>query len=34
MTSSKISYIYHYNEEKKLFTLDTWSKEVIPGCTV
>lgn len=34
MTSSKIGYIYHYDEEKKLFTLNTWSKEVMPGCTV
>ncbi len=34
LTGSKIGYIYYYSEEKKEFTLNTWSKEVMPQCTV
>ena len=34
LTSSKIGYIYFYNENKKEFTLNTWSKEVMKECTV
>jgi len=34
LTDSKIGYIYHYNEEKQHFTLNTWSRDVMPACTV
>jgi signal transduction histidine kinase len=34
LTLSKIGYIYHYDEEKKLFILNTWSKDVMPECSV
>lgn len=34
LTGSKIGYIYHYNETKKEFTLDTWSKDVMKQCTI
>ncbi|MFZ2657532.1 MAG: GAF domain-containing protein [Victivallales bacterium] len=34
LTNSKIGYIYHYNEEKKKFVLNTWSKDVMKECTV
>jgi PAS domain S-box-containing protein len=34
ITESKIGYIYFYNEEKKEFTLNTWSKEVMNECTI
>ncbi|MBN2261579.1 MAG: GAF domain-containing protein [Prolixibacteraceae bacterium] len=34
LTNSKIGYIYFYNEEKKEFTLNTWSKEVMQQCHV
>jgi PAS domain S-box-containing protein len=34
LTGSKIGYIYYYSEERKEFTLNTWSKEVMPQCTV
>jgi PAS domain S-box-containing protein len=34
LTGSKIGYIYLYNEEKKEFTLNSWSKEVMKECTV
>lgn len=34
LTGSKIGYIYYYNEDKKQFTLNTWSKEVMPQCSV
>ena len=34
ITESKIGYIYYYNEETKLFTLNTWSKEAMEGCDV
>jgi PAS domain S-box-containing protein len=34
LTDSKIGYIYHYNENKKEFTLNTWSKGVMAECTI
>jgi signal transduction histidine kinase/CheY-like chemotaxis protein len=34
ITESKIGYIYRYDEDKKKFTLNTWSKEVMHECTV
>ena len=34
LTRSKIGYIYFYNEEKKEFTLNTWSREVMKECTI
>ncbi|HOV13794.1 MAG TPA: GAF domain-containing protein [Spirochaetota bacterium] len=34
LTDSKIGYIYYYNEEKKEFILNTWSKEVMHQCTI
>jgi len=34
LTESKIGYIYYYDENKKLFTLNTWSKNVISQCKI
>jgi len=34
LTGSKIGYIYHYNEARKEFTLNTWSKDVMEECNV
>lgn len=34
LTSSKIGYIYFYNEAKRLITLNTWSPEVMKECSV
>lgn len=34
LTNSKIGYIYFYNEERKEFTLNSWSKEVMKECKV
>ena len=34
LTKSRIGYIYHYNEDKKVFIINSWSKEVMPECTV
>jgi PAS domain S-box-containing protein len=34
LTRSKIGYIYFYNEEKREFTLNTWSKEVMKECLI
>jgi PAS domain S-box-containing protein len=34
LTKSKIGYIYFYDEQKKEFTLNTWSKEVMQQCTI
>lgn len=34
LTRSKIGYIYFYDEEKKEFILNTWSKEVMRQCSV
>lgn len=34
LTSSNIGFIYHYNEEQEEFTLNSWSREVMPACSV
>lgn len=34
LTRSKIGYIYFYDEERKEFTLNTWSKGVMQQCSV
>jgi PAS domain S-box-containing protein len=34
LTDSKIGYIYNYHEERKEFVLNSWSREVLPACTV
>jgi two-component system cell cycle sensor histidine kinase/response regulator CckA len=34
LTESKIGYIYLYDERKKEFTLNTWSRDVMRQCTV
>lgn len=34
LSDSKIGYIYFYSEEKRQFTLNTWSKEVMRECCV
>ena len=34
LTGSKIGYIYFYDEDRELFTLNTWSKDVMRECTV
>lgn len=34
LTESKIGYIYFYNEEKREFVLNTWSKDVMKECAV
>ena len=34
LTESKIGYIYHYNEQKEEFTLNTWSRDVMKECTI
>ncbi len=34
LTGSKIGYIYHYNEGRKEFVLNTWSKEVMAECAI
>lgn len=34
LTRSRIGYIYFYSEEKKEFTLNTWSREVMTECTI
>lgn len=34
LTESKIGYIYHYNDTRKEFTLNTWSKEVMEQCAI
>lgn len=34
LTSSKIGYIYFYDESKRQFVLNTWSKEVMKECAV
>lgn len=34
LTNSKIGYIYFYDETKKQFILNTWSKEVMQECKV
>ncbi|MEL7640351.1 MAG: GAF domain-containing protein [Solidesulfovibrio sp.] len=34
ITESKIGYIYHYNEDKRVFILNTWSKDVMHECSI
>lgn len=34
ITGSRIGYIYFYDEETKVFTLNSWSKEVHKECTI
>jgi len=34
LTDSKIGYIYFYDEEKREFVLNTWSKEVMKECAI
>lgn len=34
LTESKIGYLYHYDEKEKLFTLNTWSKDVMIQCGI
>ena len=34
LTESKIGYIYHYHEARREFVLNSWSREVLPACTV
>ena len=34
LTGSRIGYLYFYDEIKKEFTLNTWSREVMPQCAV
>ncbi|GAM09285.1 methyl sulfide methyltransferase-associated sensor [Geobacter sp. OR-1] len=34
ITESRIGYIYFYDEQKRQFTLNTWSKGVMKECTV
>lgn len=34
MTGSRVGYIYYYNEEKREFTLNSWSKGVCEECFV
>ncbi|MDP2218373.1 MAG: PAS domain S-box protein, partial [Methanolobus sp.] len=34
LTESKIGYIYHYNETRKEFALNTWSRDVMKECSI
>ncbi len=34
LTGSKIGYIYYYNEERREFILNTWSKDVMKECRI
>ncbi len=34
ITGSQFGYIYHYHEEQKEFVLNSWSKGVMPACSV
>ncbi len=34
LTGSRIGYIYFYSEERKEFTLNTWSREVMRECAI
>jgi PAS domain S-box-containing protein len=34
LTGSKIGYIYHYDEQKEEFTLNTWSRDVMKECSI
>jgi PAS domain S-box-containing protein len=34
ITGSKLGYIYFYNEERREFVLNTWSREVMEACSI
>lgn len=34
LTGSRLGYIYHYNEQRKEFILNSWSKNVMNECTI
>jgi PAS domain S-box-containing protein len=34
LTGSRIGFIYHYDEDRKVFTLNSWSREVMAECAV
>jgi ABC-type amino acid transport substrate-binding protein len=34
LTNSRIGYIYHYDEDKREFTLNTWSRDVMQECSI
>ncbi len=34
LTASKIGYIYFYDDARKLFILNSWSRDVMPECTI
>lgn len=34
LTNSRYGYIYHYNDEKREFTLNSWSKNVMDACSI
>jgi PAS domain S-box-containing protein len=34
LTQSQFGYIYHYDEKSQQFTLNSWSKDVIDGCSI
>jgi PAS domain S-box-containing protein len=34
LTGSKLGYIYHYNEQRREFTLNNWSSNVMKECTI
>ncbi|WP_196214026.1 PAS domain S-box protein [Methanolobus vulcani] len=34
ISRSKMACIYYYNEEQREFTLRTWSKDIMSGCTI
>lgn len=34
LTASQFGYIYFYDEEKKLFTLNSWSNDVMDNCNI
>lgn len=34
ITGSQFGYIYHYHEDSQEFVLNSWSKEVMPACSV
>ncbi|MFZ2961312.1 MAG: PAS domain S-box protein [Candidatus Ozemobacteraceae bacterium] len=34
LTDSRIGYIYHYSEAARCFTLNSWSSQVMPQCSI
>jgi len=34
LTGSRIGYIYHYDEDRRIFTLNSWSREVMKECSI